>query len=368
MPSHPPHFLCAARLRVLLDVAKSFKVLNPKLLRIAAAALALKPVRMWESFRFKWRDAAFQLHPQPVFIIGYWQSGHSLLHNLLACDPQFSTVRLRHASMPSAFKTLGPLMSRWLEPSLPRDRGVDSLPGGLESLQGDDFLLAGLTKLSSYYAYVFPKAAKRILEQALFFSGASSGQIAAWQHIYKAALHRVAAEQGKSRVLSRNAANTTRIPQLLQMFPGAKFIHVHRDPYEVFAVQHRRLQSLTKNWSLQDVPLEDFRENTLHTYEAMIRRYLQDKSMVRSDCLAEVRYDDVVNAPVSTARRIYDELSLGDFEQVRPRFETYAGLDNGSLLEHVELSGSDKQAVATRWQFAFEAFGYPGSDDIRSVA
>ncbi|MFK7819573.1 MAG: sulfotransferase [Planctomycetaceae bacterium] len=355
-----PHFLTAARFRVLLRAARFYGVMPPRFVRIIAAAGGLKPFRVWESLLYQRSVERFELHPQPVFIIGYWQSGHSVLHNLMACDPQFSTVRLRHTILPSAYRTLGPVIGRHLERNLPADREVDSLPGGLESLQGDDFLLAGLTELSAYYGYVFPDAAERILKQSLFFDGVSSSRIAAWRRTYETAIRAVSAEQGRSRFLSRNAANTCRIPQLLQMFPDAKFVHVHRHPDDAFGVQQRRWASLTENWSLQGVQPKKVRQHTLGTYEPMMRRYLQDRKLVRSTHVAEVAHADLVAAPVETLDRLYKKLALGAFDQIQAAVEQYAAADNGALIEARELSSADRREVRTRWQFAFDAFGYSG--------
>lgn len=368
MSKRLPHFLSSARTSVLLKAARTYGATNARVLLTAAASGAMTPLRMWESIRFAKRAESVELHSQPVFIVGHWQSGHSLLHNLLACDPQFATVRLKHAISPASFNVTGGFLRRFVEPRLPQDRGVDSLPGGLDSPQGDDFMLAGLTPLSWYYAYVFPEAAEQVLKRSLFFDQVSDDEITAWQSTYLTALRRVAAEQGTSRILSRNAANSCRIPQLLQMFPEAKFIHVHRHPDEVFSAQRDRWFALTQIWSMQEVPLHRFRHYSLDFYRRMMKKYLEDRELLESGQLAEVRHDDLVHNPVSTAQRVYDELGLGDFEGVKPEFEKHSETRTGSLAGDEDTTEEDRQTVRDRWRFAFDEFGYTDVARLRVFA
>lgn len=62
--------------------------------------------------------------------------------------------------------------------------------------------------------------------------------------------------------------------------------------------------------------------------------------LCRAGQLVEVRFDELDARPLDTLRSIYETLSLGDFDAVRPAFERYCG--------GLELRGFKKNAH--RWE------------------
>lgn len=361
-----PHFLNTSETKVFARVVREYASWNARTIRMAAATIGLGPLRFWENLRYRRNDSRFQLHPEPVFIIGHWMSGHSVVHNLLACDPQFATVQLRHAIAPGCFRTASIPTRKLLEPRLPRNRGVDELPSGLMSLQGDDFLLAGLTDRSIYHAYVFPKSARDVFERSLFLETVPPQQLRRWKHIYHTALTRVAAEQGRPRVLSRSASNTTRIPQLLAMFPRAKFIHTCRHPENILAAQQQRWRALTDKWSLQSTHAIDFRELAIEFYERTMRRFFKDSSDLTPGQLCQIRYEELMKDPVRELTRAYEQLGLGPIEPLTEHIQRTAQ----NLIEklggtHESAPNTDLNAIADRWRFAFETLGYKQHHPVR---
>ena len=65
--------------------------------------------------------------PSPVFIVGYWRSGTTHLHNVLSQAPQFGYVSPLAAGLPwdvlGIVRALRPLLER----VLPSDRYVDNV-------------------------------------------------------------------------------------------------------------------------------------------------------------------------------------------------------------------------------------------------
>jgi len=317
----------------------------------------LSPIRLAEQAICGYRTRRFALHPQPVFIVGHWQAGHSRLHEILVRDPQFAYLRLRDCLAPDAARTLKPLFDRHLAKRLPADRGVDSLKLDLNAPQGDDLLLASHTSRSIYYAYTFPQAADTVFNEALLFDRATEDDVVAWKAIYRSAWQNVAARQGKPRFVSRNASNTTRIPQLLQMFPEARFIHVHRHPEQLFSAQQRRWESLTDRWALQRSNPAELRGHTMVFFERMMKRCLADREVIPAGQLFETSYERLCEEPLDVLAEAYGQLTLGGFDAARPRFAEFVKSDHGSLATS-ELSPADRDDVRLRWRFAFDEFGY----------
>ncbi len=369
MAGRLPHFLCGARTRVWLEARARYApdLRGLPAARVTAATAMLSPVRMAEQAICSDRTRRFALHPQPVFIVGHWQAGHSRMHELLVQDPQFACLRLRDCLAPDAAGTLRPLFNRHLSKRLPTDRGVDSLKLNLNAPQGDDLLLASLTARSIYYAYAFPQAAKTVFNDALLFDRATKDDVVEWQATYQYAWQRVASRQGKPRFVSRDASNTTRIPQLLEAFPEARFIHVHRHPEQLFSAQQRRWESLTGRWALQQSNQIELREHTMLFFERMMKRYLTDRETIPAGQLFETSYERLCEEPLHVLAEAYARMAIGGFDTVEPRFAGFLKGDHGALATS-DLSQADRDDVRHRWRFAYDGFGYRVTEPQRKTA
>ena len=237
---------------------------------------------------------------------------------------------------------------------------MDDLPLSLDAPQGDDFAMAGLCDVSIYHAYTFPRAAELAFRRAVLLEGLSDADVRAWQQTYRGFLQKVAWFTGKARLLSRNGTNTGRIPRVLEMFPQAKFIHLVRNPYQVYSAQTERWRELTGLWGLQSVPLESLTSHAVGCYQAMLQKYLADRTQIPAGQLAEVRYEELLENPVSILECVYSQLGLSGFDELRSRLDNAASARPGKLAGHDSvLSESERELVAKEWRFAFEAFGYP---------
>jgi len=94
--------------------------------------------------------------------------------------------------------------------------------------------LTSFGRLSFYHVSFFPRAMDNIFGEAVMFNDGDVGLKALWQSHYLHFLRKVQYAQPGQRLLLKNPANTARIAMLREIFPGARFVHIHRDPYEVF--------------------------------------------------------------------------------------------------------------------------------------
>lgn len=362
--SRLPHFLVGASCRLWGELRRRYGAVDSQF-RKRAALIRLGiwlqiPERLWESWRFRRVIDQTELHPSPVFIIGYWQSGHSLMHDLLVNDPQFATTSLLHCALPSSWVTVEPL-ARWIV----RRRGqktryVDAMPMSADGPQGDDLAMANLTDLSIYHGYTFPRSYDTIFRRAVLFEGVSADELLAWKHCYRWLLQKVAWRTGRPRLLSRNAAHTGRVRQLLELFPKAKFIHLHRNPYRVFAAQETKWRSLCGLWALQTPNIEQLVADTLRLYPVLMRQFLADREQIPAGQLAEVRYEELLANPSGTLRRVYAELDLPGFEALEERLAAPGKSQLWQLAGHdVTLATDQIELVQREWGFAFPALGYP---------
>ncbi len=330
----------------------------PRATAISFWTLLGTPIRLYERVRFAQPVSKVELDQDPVFIIGHWQAGHSFLHHLMCLDTQFAYVQLLHCALPSAFLSSRRLASRFLKRKLPKTRGVDTLPLGIEEPQGDDFALAGLTPYSFYHAYSFPKQAERVFRRSVLFEDVSDLSVEKWKDSYQRLMSRVAVDMGRTRMLLRNASNTGRIRHILTMFPNARFIHVYRNPYDIFSALHERWQSLLERWALQKFEIEIMQDCSLRFFELMMKRYFEDKQLISPERLSEVRYEDLYRDPVPTLQKVYDDLDLPGFADAEASFRRFVEEDRGTVGSASPLPIEQRQKVNRQWKFAFDQWGY----------
>ncbi len=73
-----------------------------------------------ESLRYSRKLRETQITQPPVFVLGHWRSGSTLLHNLITMDPQFSFVNLYQTMFPWHFLTTEGFGRSWPHRCYPR--------------------------------------------------------------------------------------------------------------------------------------------------------------------------------------------------------------------------------------------------------
>jgi len=179
------------------------------------------------------RVARTEIREHPIVIVGHWRSGTTLLHELLALDPRHTAPSTYACFPPNHFlltrRIIPPALS-WLMPSR---RPVDNMPFGWHHPQEDEFALCNMGIPSPYLTIVFPNQPPRHSEY-LTLDGIPPEDLERWKRALRWFLQCVTLECGK-RIVLKNPPHTSRIKILLEMFPDARFVHILRDPYVVFA-------------------------------------------------------------------------------------------------------------------------------------
>jgi hypothetical protein len=114
---------------------------------------------------------------------------------------------------------------------------------------------------------------------------------------------------------------------LRAMYPGARFLHIVRDPYVVFSSTKRLWQSMNATQALQVDPGDDLGDYVFEAFEEMYRAFDRDRALLGPGELHEIRYEDLVADPAGRLEEAYAALELGDFGRVRPKLEVESRRD-----------------------------------------
>lgn len=330
-----------------------------RLAAILGGSIASLPLNAWERIRHNSEIKNQAVGPDPIFIIGHWRSGTTHMHNLLSQDPQFDCLRMFQALAPDCSVATQSWLPQLLQRVVPNKRPMDNMEWPMHAPQEEEIPLAKLTPYSWYLQFLFPQQALSTFEQNVLLEGAPTQ---AYQEVQDKLLQlvKVAAVHAKGkRLLLKNPVNTARIPMLRELFPEARFIFVHRNPYEVFPSTlnlHRKILGIT---SLQTYSEEHIESNVLEIYPRLLERYLEDTKDIPTNRLIEVGYQDLVDDPQTCLENIYHSLELGGYDAAQPRIQSYLSeQQNYQTNQFSNLSERIVEVLNQRWAMAFEQWGY----------
>ena len=171
--------------------------------------------------------------PPPIFIVGHWRSGTTHLYNLMVQD-DFGFVPPVATGLPWDMLLLGRALKPVIDRALPETRYIDNIPVRPDSPQEDEIALANMSPLSFYHGIYFPQAFDQHLARGLFFDGCSAEEVDEWKQTFTYFMDKLWLQQGRKRLLIKNPVYTSRVAMLHKLYPNALFIHIRRNPYEVF--------------------------------------------------------------------------------------------------------------------------------------
>ena len=330
----------------------------PRVAYLLAMTLLRQPIIWWESARYGRRVREQPIRP-PVFIIGHWRSGTTHLHNIMARDPQFGGVTLLQAGMPNDFLTLSGIATKSIAGQLPDKRLMDDVPVYAAAPWEEEMALTSTGRMSFYHVSFFPRCMGRIFNEAVMFDGGDPALQAAWQKQYLAFLRKVQFAEPDKPLLLKNPANTARITLLREMFPGARFVHIRRNPYKVYVSSIHLYLKAQEAWGLHKTDRESVAQQILDTYPQLMNAYFEQRGELGDKELVEVRYRDLQDDPMALMAGIYEQLDLPGFDAAAPRFEAYLDSQRGYKKNVLPITPEEKALVGERWRPIFEQLGYP---------
>ena len=187
--------------------------------------------------------------------------------------------------------------------------------------------------------------------------GVPDSEIAEWKQGLKLFLQKLTWKYRRPLVL-KSPTHTCRIRLLLELFPDARFIHVHRNPYAVFVSTRHRRNVVAEYFRLQRPPAAND-ELFIRRYAEMYDHFFAERPLIPAGRDHEVAFEDLERDPVGQLSEIYARLDLPDFAGVETPVRQYvASLSGYRKNEYPELPATLRSHIGAAWRRSFEEWGY----------
>jgi hypothetical protein len=295
--------------------------------------------------------------PQPpIFILGHWRTGTTLLHELLIQDPRHAYPTTYECLAPNHFLLTESFVTRWLYFLAPSRRPMDNMKAGFERPQEDEFGLCMLGALSPYLTVAFPNNPPQCQEY-LDLEGVAPSALRRWQRTLMQFLKRITYKSGKRLVL-KSPPHTARLKVLRDMFPGAAYIHIVRDPYVVYPSTVKLWKAMYQKHGLQKPTFAGLEELVLSTFVRLYERLEEGRKLLDPRQFYELRYEELIADPEGEVRKIYEHFGWGGFDEALPRLRAYwAGVSGYETNKH-QLTAEERARVSERWGEVIRRYRY----------
>ncbi len=309
-----------------------------------------------------------KLREPPLFVLGHWRSGTTLLHELLMLDARHTCPTTYQCLAPHHFLWTESILPPLLKFLLPSQRPMDDMPAGFNRPQEDEFALVNLGVPSPYLAWAFPNHGP-VYDEYLDLQTLTAAERESWKQTWHEFVQRVALTNNR-RIVLKSPTHTARVRTILEVFPDAKFIHIVRDPLVLFPSTVRLWKSLSQVQGFQ-IPRDDAAWIEGHVLDQFVRMYEcfeQDRDLVPPDRLIDVRFEDLVADPIGQMQSIYERLDLGNFAGVEQALLRYKMKTRDYRTNKYMLPPEVAERVRGRWAPYFQRYGYDADEATSASA
>ena len=294
----------------------------------------------------------------PLFVLGHWRCGTTLLYFLLAQDKNFGFIDPLMTFTMNFYHLLGWLFKPTIVAHLHEGRPMDNIKYSM-SLPIEEYISFSTMESDSVYPLnFFPQSFIRYNKNA-FIDEFSEKKRDNWKKSYDYLLRKITAlNSGKSLIL-KSPDNTARVRLLKEMYPDAKFVNIYRDPYTVIRSTMHLYKKMMSHWSLEEIPPEETMENwIIETFKMMYEAYFKEIQLLPPHSLFEIKFEEFEKDPLPILENMYSELNLDGFDKALPSIKSYWDTLHGYQKNKFEYSEKLIKKVNDNLGFYFEHYRY----------
>ncbi len=285
-------------------------------------------VAMWlvRMVKFGGDQPSFEHPPGVVVVLGYYRSGTTHLHNLLACDRRVVTPRWYQCLAGQGWWVSWSVVRFMLTPFLGSTRPQDGVGFGPSWPAEDDFALAtwgGASTLAG--RFVFPGEGVWARERAWHgLDGLDARRLRRWRSLTAMYCWKMTRFSGDKVLVLKTPSHTARVAELERLFGGrVRFVSITRERAAVVRSNLKMHESLASH-ALADLPdaatLRARIEQELDETDAKRDREL---AAVPDERVVRVAYEELVADPMGVMGRVSAGVGLAWDLEAKDRVAGY---------------------------------------------
>ncbi len=304
-------------------------------------------------------EAAIQktvIKDDPVFIIGHWRSGTTFLHYLLSQDKHFAFTNVFEGRNPHTFLCNQHLLEKRLKMYKGQKRIMDNVKVRISSPAEDEFALAVITLKSPLIGWLFPQN-RSYYDRYMTFEDVPDKELAEWKDMYLFFIKKLTYKYNK-QLLLKSPLNTARIHHLLDIFPEAKFIHIHRNPYDVFRSSVKLFNTAVRNSDLTNAD-SNYEDYIITHYKEMYDAFFKALPQIADNNFCDVSFEALEMDGLSVVQHIYRKLEIECFEQIAQGIKNYLNENaNYKKNNYYSIDSAFIKKINENWERNFREWGY----------
>ena len=157
----------------------------------------------------------------------------------------------------------------------------------------------------------------------------------------------------------KSPLNTGRIKLLLELYPNAKFINIHRNPYIVFQSTKKMYETAVTRSALHKRDLSKTQDLILQRYTDMYDAFFSQNKAIPAGNYVDTSFEDLEQEPAAVIKHIYSSLRLPGYAEAEQKTADYIDTLKGYIKnKHLDLDQDTKDRIYREWKRSFDEWGY----------
>ena len=288
-----------------------------------------------------------------IFIIGFWRSGTTHLHNLLCQDSQVLFLNTYRSVFPDVI--LFDSCMKWIfSIIMPRKRFSDNMELNADLPQEEEFAILNRNGISFYRSFYLPTKMIQYFKRYILLE--NKKELTKWSSDYNTILGKLIKKD--KIVILKNPCNTGRVNSLLKLYPSAKFIYIYRNPFEVLVSARKMFLETTNRLCLEPVEEDEIGISLIEIYGDIIDKYEEDKRLIPKENLIEVKFEELEEDPKRIIEKVYNQFQIPDARKTEVHNSNYIRRAYDYNKMKYSVKGEFAQLIRTRLDKYFSHYGY----------